>query len=397
MKLPALNWMFALAAGMALAGSNLPAQVPASLLDDKVYNFGLIPLGTEVRHTFLLKNAGKTAMKVTRVTTSCDCTKVASYPNRIPPGGQGEIVAIMHHRHTGLTDVSIDVQVEAPQPGLYTFRLIGVLAEKAAVSESSPLFVPAGQAVPLLKEPVPPLLIDLRPADLYAQAHAAGALNMKPVDLQMLQKPKGDSILIFGTGAANSTLLARIDRLKQRGIRDVRIVSGGLRAWQLAGGPMEGSAAAASSTVALISPLDFYVEQKSGNNWLVVMTDKTPVGASIPSAYPIRTIPWSSGSSAFVKSLATAVAAEGPQGRVLISNTLGSGYDQIEATLRAAKVNLPVYYLQGGNQVYTTYSQQQTLGLAPKTLTLVSSDAFLTSSRTRGQTIRGGGCGSCGH
>ncbi len=93
---------------LALPGTGW-AQTPTPILNDKTYDFGLIPVGTVVHHTFVLKNTGKKTLDIVKITTSCACTTIASYPKQIVPGETGEIVTVMDHRHTGYTDIAINV------------------------------------------------------------------------------------------------------------------------------------------------------------------------------------------------------------------------------------------------------------------------------------------------
>jgi len=59
-----------------------------------VYNFGVIKLGTIVKHEFYFKNNGSIPLIISNSYSSCGCT-VTKYPKRpIMPGSRDSIIAV---------------------------------------------------------------------------------------------------------------------------------------------------------------------------------------------------------------------------------------------------------------------------------------------------------------
>lgn len=395
MNLYSFKLALVIVVGIALSVAESFAQVSAPVLDDNTYDFGLIPLGTVIHHTFTLKNSGKKALIIGKVSTSCGCTKIVSFPKQIAAGDQGDFVAVMDHLHTGYTDITIYVPTGPAAQDLYTFHLAGVLVDKAVNNTSNPAFVTAQDVVAAVATSKNVALVDVRSTNLYVQAHARGSQNVVPFALEARQDLKAKMVVLIGDGADDSSLLTRIDRLKTLGFKDVHLLAGGLRAWQMAGGGVEGAARAQSSSLAQLSGNDFYTEQRSANRWLVVNVDKTI--SSIPTSYPVKNIPLGSDPKVFVKKLSDALGNQAGISHVLIASSIGNGYGQIEAALRAAKLNVPVYYLQGGTLAYTAYTHEQTFLLNPQKITMDASKASLASNQASGQVVHGGGCAGCGH
>lgn len=392
----AISSLIKLGLGLAilvlLTGDPLWSQVAGEAVEDRTYDFGLIPLGTVIHHTFTLRNNGKKALIVGKVSTSCGCTQIASYPKRIAEGDHGDFMAVMDHQHTGYTDIVIYVPTGPSIHDLYTFHLVGVLVDKASLAPVNPALIGAQAAVAAVSTSKNVELVDVRSIDLYVQSHARGSLNVSPFALEAREDLKAKTVILVNDGIADPALLAYIDRLKSIGFKDVHLLAGGLRAWQLAGGTLEGTP---NSSLAQLSPNDFYSEQRSPNGWLVVDLDNTP--ASIPTAYPVTHIPLGTDPKAFVKKLASALVDQPGVLHVLIASGQGNGYDQIESMLSGAKLSAPVYYLQGGSHAYITYSREQTLALNPQKDVMGASKASLASSQINGQVVHGGGCASCGH
>ncbi len=388
-------WLTVLAA-MALTVNGALAEAPVPAPDDKTYDFGLVPLGTETRHTFVLKNTGTKALKVTKVTTTCGCTTIASFRATIAPGEQGEILAVMKRPHTGYADVQVVAQTGPTLKDVYAFRITGVVVDKAALDPANLALIAAKDAVKLQAESKTLTLVDVRPSALFAEAHAKGAQNLTLLTLKARLDLKKRTVLLFSDGMGDLDWLQGIAQLKALGFKDVRLVAGGVRAWQGAGGSIEGRARPSSASLATVELSSFYQEQPTGNDWIVVLTDPKVAEAQLPSAFPVKTIPWGKDPMAFATALNAAVKGHSSDVRVLVANASGGGYDLMESALRATKVAVPVYYLQGGSLAYTTFSQRRTLAMVPQKISLAGNGAYTSSAHAGGQIIRGG-CGGCGH
>lgn len=69
------------------------AQTAAGALELKegVFDFGMIPQGKPVYHTFQVTNNGKTPLRVDNVTASCGCTTPEWSREPIAPGATGTV------------------------------------------------------------------------------------------------------------------------------------------------------------------------------------------------------------------------------------------------------------------------------------------------------------------
>lgn len=66
-------------------------QDDALQLKEASFDFGKIPQGKPVYHTFIIVNNGKTELKLDNVQASCGCTTPEWSREAIPAGGKGEI------------------------------------------------------------------------------------------------------------------------------------------------------------------------------------------------------------------------------------------------------------------------------------------------------------------
>lgn len=88
------------------------------------------------------------------------------------------------------------------------------------------------------------LLIDPRPASAFAEARLPRARNLTLADVASDLGPRSefrrfDEIVVYGDGPGTASARAMTKRLMALGYDDVRLFSGGLREWRLAGFPIE--------------------------------------------------------------------------------------------------------------------------------------------------------------
>lgn len=93
------------------------------------------------------------------------------------------------------------------------------------------------------------LLVDAMPQNFYQKAHIKGAVNM-PMSLfdivylmNFSEEEKDKSILIYGNSISRPYDLEIASKLMLRGYADVKIIDGGLPAWEAEGYPVEALAA----------------------------------------------------------------------------------------------------------------------------------------------------------
>src|SRR2546430_279985 len=65
---------------------------------DPIFNFGNVYSGTDVRHTFRLKNAGTAPLTINAVRTSCGCTAAQPTKNQILPGEESDLAVTFDTR-----------------------------------------------------------------------------------------------------------------------------------------------------------------------------------------------------------------------------------------------------------------------------------------------------------
>jgi len=140
------------------------------------------------------------------------------------------------------------------------FLVIGISIILAVIFNSTnpngiPLFpeFPGGSSIPTLSPSAAmeeihrgeTLILDAMPTNFYEQRHIGGAVNM-PLGLfdivylmTFAEEDKEKKIVVYGETISKSYDLEVANKLLLRGYRNVRVLEGGLAAWEVGGYPVE--------------------------------------------------------------------------------------------------------------------------------------------------------------
>lgn len=108
--------------GLNLQAANSPAA--ASWVATE-HDFGSIPEGTPVSHTFEVLNTGQQPFKITDVKTSCGCTVAEYTQEAIQPGEKGIVSATFSAKAPGMFNKSISVTTDIEEEPIIRLRLKG--------------------------------------------------------------------------------------------------------------------------------------------------------------------------------------------------------------------------------------------------------------------------------
>jgi len=106
------RYTLALLLGVGLA-VELPAANLSALFDEQVHDFGSVPIGPLLQHTFTFKNSTGQSLRAINARVSCGCTHATVDGKVVPPGGTGTVHATMDtKRFVGSKQVTIFVLFE---------------------------------------------------------------------------------------------------------------------------------------------------------------------------------------------------------------------------------------------------------------------------------------------
>jgi rhodanese-related sulfurtransferase len=213
------------------------------------------------------------------------------------------------------------------------------------------------------------LLVDIRPATAFEKLRIPGSLNFPLFAIKTKTFLKKYDLVLVDEGYRYARIEAECRQLRKAGFR-LRILNGGLSAWDRNGGALEGDDFARKALNRL-SPLDFYPEKDCGN-WIVldVSEREHPESASLFPRFV--SIPYARDDAAFAARYERLLKIEmnTPCLRILLTDERGEHYGRLERVIRTTAFP-DVFFLEGGREGYRKFGEginasAKRLSAAPK-------------------------------
>lgn len=169
-------------------------QVPLALVDAPVYDFGKVLGGSEIKHTFSIKNIGQKPLTIVSITETCACTASILSQDKILPGETGKVSSVLqvpsgNHR----IQENILVHTDDPIQNTLQFTLTGeaylpltTFPEHFAIGTHNPLQKPLEKRVSLhLQEGVK--IIGVKTDSEHMKAALYTDQDIPMINLQLLK------------------------------------------------------------------------------------------------------------------------------------------------------------------------------------------------------------------
>lgn len=207
------------------------------------------------------------------------------------------------------------------------------------------------------------VLVDVRPKTEFERVWIPGSLNIPSHFLKTKTYLKGRHLVLVDTGHAWLPLEAVCKELKQVGFR-TSILSGGILAWQSAGGVLSGDAASLMSSRE-ISPLVFDREKDIEGRIVVFVTHRESISPAAIDMDCLR-LPLLGGPDTSLSSLKEEIAKQKNTALpVIVLNEEGERYGQVAALLKRAGVENTLF-LTDGLMAYEKYQADRLRASLPR-------------------------------
>jgi len=199
-----------IASGAALAA-------PRILVEPTWRDFGTVPLGSALTHTFLLMNAGDAPLVLSEAVTDCSCTEATFEKGTLGPGESGALT--VSYLVTGVGRERKSVVVRSNDPARPRLTLY------VGATGSELLVAPTSLALRIR------VLVDLRSPEAYAAEHLLGALSLPYAGTAdgMPLLPRDAAMVLYDEEGAS--LDAASAALQAIGPARLELLQGGLRSW----------------------------------------------------------------------------------------------------------------------------------------------------------------------
>lgn len=143
MKTTARRTALLAAAGLLISCARPPEPVPEgprAQIDEALHDFGEVPQGTPVAHTFRIRNIGTEELVVRSVDAS-EMVQVRAFDEVVPPGGEGRIeVALETSGRTGSGELAIRIVTNDPHDPERSVWLRGRLVPLIEINRQNRLY-----------------------------------------------------------------------------------------------------------------------------------------------------------------------------------------------------------------------------------------------------------------
>ncbi|MFA7345614.1 MAG: rhodanese-like domain-containing protein [Terrimicrobiaceae bacterium] len=346
------------------------------------YNLGRIPLASEILHEFVVSNPFPDRLVLSGVRTTHPDATIVAYDPVIPPHGQGSVRVQLSPAEVGPLQARFFIDYAGHRHGLRQLAFHGVVAPPALPAQDATLapdlLISASELLALLNLPgeQTPVVVDVRGAEDYQRSHLPESLNMPSFQLKASQHLKTRPLVLVGDGPQTAA------QLQKAGFESVRILDGGIPAWQALGAPLLGSE---RGLPAEISPAAFLQAASSQEGWQVIdaRTKDLPLPISAPST------------QVSMESLQSpdSIAKLGlPKGsKVIILTDQGAGRESLHTFTETMK-GVPLCFVRGGADAVN----RELLRIARSQIKPVTASINGTATASNKRFSRSiGGCRSC--
>lgn len=186
------------------------------------------------------------------------------------------------------------------------------------------------------------VVVDVRNADEFEALQIPGSINITERYLLTKTFLKNKKVILVNEGFAISALQSLSERMKKSGFKSIRVLRGGLNAWQHEGEKLEGNVLN-QTIINQILPKQFYPELNYSD---VVVLDVSSLNGKLARKEISRQL-----KSRLIKQTGS---KRNDRLRIVITSKQGDGYETVRQAIE--NLNWPyVFYLQGGTQAYMQY------------------------------------------
>ena len=370
-----LNGFVILLLGLQLSMAAAPPNPVA------VFQFGTNGIGFPLTNQFQWANQSDADVTVLSVTPSCECVQVLHWPSNISAGAVGIVDILFLPDKAGEVDYRVLVKTSSAAYPEWEWAIQGVVTAgpPTRLIRDWNLYLGTEESAQLIGDPGQRMIVDVRPADEYAQARVPNSLNIPLYAVKTKLFLKGRRIVLMDQGNMNVVLEEECRKLRAMGFPDVSLWYGGLNAWRRRGGSVEGLGPADVAAVKPVWALDIF----RATDWLVVglnsnASESVEGGMVCPfdPAHP----------ELFAAAVNAAIETRPEVGSVLVVADEGMNMAEVMAT--APRINAFLFHLEGG---WAAWASHQKLMAA---IRQGPSWVVNQSSGSGGARVRPG-CGGC--
>ena len=248
------NWIFCI--WMGLGGLLLANDSKALLINPDKINGGTVYLNEKQEYRVELRNQTRNEIWIQSVESDCDCLQILEKPGQIKGDDKVvlRLVYLSKNEVAALVKVRILYWAAGRSEELVLMYSADVMERppNKGEGESTRRIVPATEQFQITAEAIlnrsDCIVVDVRPSDHFQKVRIPGSLNLPLFAVKTKSILRSRALVLVGDGDFEGALLAEAVAMEAAGYREVKVLMGGISAWEQNGGALERLQAEASST-----------------------------------------------------------------------------------------------------------------------------------------------------
>jgi rhodanese-related sulfurtransferase len=205
------------------------------------FDAGQLDLNAAIQHSFVLPSVGKRRRPIKSVKSSCECVVVQHRPDAIVPEKTGHLVVNITPDSIGEFAYEIEIQFEDQTVTPWVFI---VFANVRAAGFGASNYISPTALNDALDRADAPAVIDIRKEGRFREARIPNSLSIPAHAVRFKTWLQSRDLVLVGACEQGGAAEALCSQLMSTGFRSVKVLEGGIAAWEENGGALDGQPSA---------------------------------------------------------------------------------------------------------------------------------------------------------
>ena len=215
---------------LSLLGRLIGAESKALVFVPEKLRGGIFDVGTQKQYEVQLCNQQGSEVRIVSIESDCDCLQITGKPELV----KGKALLTLSYQSEKEVAARVQVKVRYCVGGKIEEAVMIFVAE--VIAREKARFDIAANAV---INQTGSVLVDVRSLDQFKKVRIPGSLNLPLFAIKTKGLLRSRRLVLVGKGDGDGALGAEAAALKALGFEEVKVLRGGIGAWELAGGHLE--------------------------------------------------------------------------------------------------------------------------------------------------------------
>ena len=260
---------------LAMVGGIMGAEPKALVIVPEKLQGGTFEVGVQRQYEVLVRNQKREEARIQSVESDCDCLRITGKPETVKGEALLKLVYLSEKEVSARVNVKVRYSV-----GGRTEEVAMLFVAEVVPHEMTRFEIDADELIHRDGW----VLVDVRSPDHFQRLRIPGSLNLPLFAIKTKGLLRTRSVVLVGGGNQEGSLVAEAAAMKAAGFNEVKVLKGGIRAWELAGGPLERvQSLNLAGDDAVPGVRSWALRQDLGNGDIGIDVPATAIGNDVPT------------------------------------------------------------------------------------------------------------------